>query len=935
MENKNVYINSFEGAVLWEHINRNKYLKNNFCGMLPFSPQLVKLQEIGLKTFTNKINLDKLLSRDIINVKFNWSIDNTRQLFNNSKYNSLVVLYTFNKRFRTKLKRLRNKYYKRLQNKPDNRIQKLVNKIENLINEKDKIIIEQEQEINNIRQPYLYNADKLRMMLYKTGIVIKNSSKNGIINKTKYVVLSRTSAKSRTSQVLFIKETLKNKIIKYMRLGMNLENRTDIDFPSLLSYESLIASGAEDVITIDTKNIFVVIDVKSAFNINCNVVEKDDSGHLVSNPIDNYWMKNDLFDGESLGDVSLFKSINRENYGMILLRQHMFKSCTFNTNIQKFLKDNCPKDINYNNWKLKNMFGEEIFAKDILFIVTPNSLKFLKFENVKGNKLKMWKHWKTKVNKDNNIFYICKSEHESKRGYDKEGNIVNQTSYQMLNSMPISMDDMKELSRFEVNYISRLKNDIFTYIQYLKNTSNEMNSNEMLVALYNKNNKIINTKIFRDKRTKDIEKYVKHIKRGKIRLPGDYLTIIQNGRELLYHAINKLPVKKQEIKKGKFEYILNLEAWDKNMILKKNECYTTLHPFGNEYTAFRNPHTSPSNVLILFNKNNKFIKKYFNFTDNIVYTNAIDFPINRILSGQDADSDTLILFSSNCLLKNAKKCYVESKESNYRVCVNNVAESPNKYTVCNMDMAKIDNILAKSQRNIGEVVNTGQLYLSTYWNEINNGCTDKEKLNKLLQGVDIATILSEIAIDSAKRLYDINIEEQIKYLSKSNLLPHKKPLFFEYVSSNDNIKNSITNYDTAMDYLQEILNKIKKASYNTKTKIDFNKLLKNFDSKKVKARQVNALISIIEATTKELKHIRSKYNSKDKDKKKEMYNRLDTAMHKGLKDIIHYKIKAETIYTIIYKVFSGVVECRYKLDLLNTLYKYNNKMFLEVFKNSK
>lgn len=177
---------------------------------------------------------------------------------------------------------------------------------------------------------------------------------------------------------------------------------------------------------------------------------------------------------------------------------------------------------------------------------------------------------------------------------------------------------------------------------------------------------------------------------------------MQNGKELLYHAIGKLPIDN----KG----ILQEEKWQNDMILKKNEVYTTQHPFGKEYVAFRNPHTAPSNVLIVENKQCDFIEKYFNLSSNIIYTNAINFEINRILSGQDVDSDNLVLFNDETLLQNAKECY-----GHYRVCVNNVDTDLNKYTVCATDMAKIDNILAKSQEYIGTVVNLGQLYMSTYW----------------------------------------------------------------------------------------------------------------------------------------------------------------------------------------------------------------------------
>ncbi|APH23937.1 TPA: hypothetical protein ACXDAY_002945 [Clostridium botulinum] len=876
---KDIYIMSLEGADIYEHINREADLHKNYVGMIPYSLELRKLK---IKIFDSK-RYNKTLTNDIINVKFNKKVRSNTEVIN-----------ILNKKIRQ-------------------------NKVQDV--EGTKRFIE---ELKSKTEWQEIKNDDLRQKLYKAGFKLEfykkdKKTKEYVLDETiKYVVYKRSSSKSRTGQVLFIKEELKEKMIKWARMGLEFENRSDIDYPSLLSYESLVSSSLEDTVKIPVENILLIDDVKSIFPVDVNVVEKDKKGLLVSRPQDDYKMENDIFDGEGLLDSQYFVS-GREDKGMMLLRQHMFKCCVFNTNIQQFLKDNCPTDVDYNTWKLENMFGETILAKDIHLITTPNSLKALKFSKIKDSKQEMWEQWENIVKKEGNIFGICKSEKESKRGYDIEGNIINQTSYQMLNSMPISSTDMEKLSQFELDYIEKLKNNDDTYIEFLEKNANDMNCNEMLVDLCKKNNEITHTKLFKDKRKKDIHNYIKHVKKGKIRLQGDYCTIIQNGKELLYHAIGKLPVS---------DGILDCKEWEKEMILKDNEVYTTLHDFNEEYVGFRNPHTSPSNVLIVQNTDSDFVEKYFNLTDNIIYTNAINFEINRILSGQDVDSDSIVLFNSDVLLENAKECYKK-----YRVCINNVDTDLNKYKVTNTDMAKIDNILANSQRFIGEVVNLGQLYMSTYYDCINKGETDKNKLSTLIQGVDICTILSEISIDSAKRMYEIDIEQQIKELSKCKYLYENKPNFFKYVSQNKNIKNKVQKYETSMDHLQEILNNIEDAE--ERPTIDLLKFINNFDKKKVKWRQVTGITESINHMMNNIKYIETFMRSNTEDEKKEKYIAQDNTKNEHMQQIKRYKIKTETIYVIIQEVLHDRIECKYKTDLLNILYNLDKEKFLEVFKKQK
>jgi len=931
MEN-NVYIKSVEGSEIYEHMHRGTKFYGKYVGMLSYSLEKSKLEKIGMKTFDSK-RFNKTMSNDIINVKFKQKIKSNTEIINILNKKILTIKFLIYKNLESKIASGNMFKDDAINNiKTDN---EKCTEIKKRITELEKKTDWIEIKTDNVEAPNgEIITEGLRTILYKKGFTITTiDDKTAEVKEIKYVVFSRSSAKSRTGQVLFIKEKLHDKMIKWMRLGMNLEGCRDVDYPALLSYESLVGSSLEDTIEIPVDNILIASDVKSIFKINCNVVAKNLDGILESNLVKGYDMTSDIFDGEGLLESSYFTG-DREDKGFILARQFMFKSALYNTEIQSFLEDYADENgIDFNTWRLENIYGETMLASDVHCIITPASLKALKFSNKKGSKPKMWNHWKTLVKKENNIFGICKSEKESHRGSDEFGNILNQTSYQFLNSMPYSYDNMKELSKFELDYIEKLKNDIDTYVDFLSKQANDMNCNKMLVDLYNHNNDIMGIKIFKDKRKKDIHNYVSHVKKGKLRLSGDYCTILQNGREYLYHAIGKLPVEKG---------ILNFEAWESEMILRGNQVYTTLHDFDREYVGFRNPHTSPSNVLIIKNTNSNFIENYFNLTDNIIYTNAIDFPINRILSGQDVDSDNLVLFDNKKMLDVARKCYIQSETSDYKVCENGVDQTPNKYKVCNSDMAKIDGILSKSQKYIGSVVNLGQLYMSAYWDSINKGETDAAKQKILLAGIDICTVLSEISIDMAKRLYSVDIKEQITSLKKCEYLYPTRddngkivktvPLFFKYVSKSEDIENKTIKYETSMDYLYEILNDIEDA--DPVDTIEIETLLKSVDDKKVKSRQVEGIMKAINSMSTKIKGIEAEYKGNEDYRKEEKYIALDSARNEHLQIVKRFKVKTAAVNVIINEVFRGRIECKYKTDLLNTLYTINSTEFINAFKKN-
>lgn len=123
---------------------------------------------------------------------------------------------------------------------------------------------------------------------------------------------------------------------------------------------------------------------------------KEGIGDIIADDDDNYTIKNNIWDGQSLLDTSLFD----DEKGIMLLRNSFFKSCGFNTNIQKWFdyafRGNKPEYI-------KDMFDRDVKLSDIKLITTPNSLKFLKFANVKefqGDDKKCCEKWLTEEAKN-------------------------------------------------------------------------------------------------------------------------------------------------------------------------------------------------------------------------------------------------------------------------------------------------------------------------------------------------------------------------------------------------------------------------------------------------------------------------------------------------------------------------------------------------------
>ncbi|ANW98738.1 hypothetical protein CSTERTH_06685 [Thermoclostridium stercorarium subsp. thermolacticum DSM 2910] len=861
-KNQNVYILSLEASDIYSHMFRGLDLKLNYCGMIPYSLELLKLKEAGLNIKIT--NTGKQISRDIINVKFNTKVKDAKTLIELTK-----------------------------------------KKIEEINNSQEPEQIGYAQKLEQFLSLAEQNKDnweqisntELRKMFYTNGFKLSFvDKKTGEVTEIDYVVYKRSSSKSRIGQCLFIRKDLYKTMIEWSRMYLPFVEDMQIeDYPSLLAYESLVLSAIEYTIKINPDNILIVDDIISKFKQVCNVVKKDDNSGLLECFEEEAEIESNLFDGQALLDSSYYP----KGKGMLLLRNHFFKAAAFNCDIQKFLRDHCPSDVSYEEWKLTDMFGNQIFAKDVHMIISSSCLKALKFSEIIGTKKDMWNHWKQIVINDGCVFGVCKTEGESKRSFGNQ--ILQQMSYQMINSLPASEDDIRNLAEFELGYINKLKNDDFVFMDYIGKTANAVNCNDMMIDLYNRNYNIVNTILFRKFRKKEINDYINYVKSGKIRIPGDYCVMVGNPLEMLYHAI------------GQFD-INNIK--DYQQPLKGNEIYTKLFKDNQELAGFRNPHTSPSNVLLARNKYCKDIDRYFNLTKNIVVVNAINFPLQQTLSGCDYDSDTVLLSDNPKLLELAKVC-----NSKYKICVNGLFAEKAKYKLSNYDMFVVDDKLSISQRLIGEVTNTAQHLMSLYWHKLSNN----EKADDILRKINILTVLSGISIDLAKKLYDI---DDIKKELANNRIKGDKPLFFKYVSQDKNIKNKVTKYNCPMDFLQEI---IRPANAKQRFNIDINDLLVKQNLKNANRKQKNGIFKLTLEMGNILKDLYDVRRRADENNKEEIDRQIDDVISSYKQKIKskYKKMKVNTMYGLILLI---VNEGKYPLRQLNVLYQVYPEIFLSAFK---
>lgn len=558
----------------------------------------------------------------------------------------------------------------------------------------------------------------LRTLFYTNGVDITyyTHNKKGEVIKEEtlhYKMLYRTPGKAKKGTCMFIREELYEAAHNFLYMGIQLPEQNS-PIVEMGAYSSLITSGIVGYCQIKPEQILILKDIKTYIRDKATIVGIDEDKHCYAETVDDYELCNEIFDGQALIDESIFPEWGD---GYILLRHHMCKMAAFSSNIQLFFKDYFGED--YETAEVTDMWGNKHLAKDIKLITTNNAVKWLKF----GVTFDYWAEW---VRKNDCMFGVVKTSHPSKFGS------VQRMSYQMINSLNI--DTMKDVTSYSVKYIERLKSDDATFLQYLRDNSNFSNDYEVLAALAEHNSQFTRSSYFRERKSKIIQTYVLSFKSGKVLQNADNLTIVGSPYAMLLHSVGE-DIYKDPTFKVEDDCI---QAWTNRF----ND---------DEYLAeFRNPFNSRNNLGYLHNVYHPYLGKYFNLGNLTIAVNMINTSFQPRNNGSDQDSDSIYTTNQLDIVKHARYCY-----ANYPTVVNEVPPEKLSYNYTMEDFAKADNALAAAQLAIGESSNLAQICLTYTYNY------DDKKYSDY---VCILAVVAQIAIDNAKRKYDIVLEKEIPYI---------------------------------------------------------------------------------------------------------------------------------------------------------------------------
>lgn len=607
---------------------------------------------------------------------------------------------------------------------------KLNSFLENLEKNKDKCVKISRQEL---REKYYTEGVEITYKVFnKSGNEVRSRRKT-----IRYKMLYRTPGKAKKGTCMFIDERIYDKVHEFLYMGIK-PPQEKAPIVELGAYSSLITSSIEGRVQIKPNEILCLKDVDSTFLTRVMSVETNKDKHCYIAERDNYEVVNTLFDGQGLIDESIFPEWGD---GYILLRHHMTKLAAFKTRIQKFMQDTFGDE--YETATVKDMWGRDVRVKDIKLITTNNAFKWLKFHV-------SFEYWTSWIRKNGCQFGIVKTAHESKLGD------VQRMSYQMMNSLEI--ESMPAVCSKTVEYINKLKTDNKTFFEYLEKNINFANDYEVLLALCKHNSDFVNSTYFRERRQAIINAYVLNFKNGRSIQDADNLTIVGSPYAMLLHAVGKDP-------------------FDDPTLLPEDgtiQCYTERFADGEYLAAFRSPHNSRNNIGYLHNVKHPLMQKYFDFGELCIAVNLISTDFQPRLNGCDQDSDSCYTTAQPDIVAHAKECYKK-----YPTIVNNIPKDSNVYRYDMRDFAKVDNSLAASQLAIGESSNLAQICLTYTYNFEDRKYSDY---------VCILATIAQVAVDSSKRKFNIDISEEIKRIRKDMNLEENGLPFFWLVTKRDKRK---------------------------------------------------------------------------------------------------------------------------------------------------
>ena len=511
-----------------------------------------------------------------------------------------------------------------------------------------------------------YSKDEIRRDFYVEGVPIKYRRKDKTSDETieetiRYRMIYRNASKAKIGQSIFINEDLYEMADDWITMGLRkllpYENAKIVE---LSAYAPLVTSSIESRFHMSLDEVLILDEEESVFHTIADVIKSDDyvttervvdeeatqrerEKAIANNKLDLYGkpiyktkykkapttkkrciveremtdVTNAVWDGMALIESSFSPG---ENNGMVLLRNHFFKACAFKAHIQQFFRDYCNENgIDYDTFTITDIFGRQVLAKNIKLITNKDACKWWKFIDIMGGTpLSAYKYWRDRVETDGSIWGVVKQDHPSKLGDHHE---IQQLSYQAINSLPCSYEDIEKIADISIKYVELLKSDNDEFEKFLRKNATEVNHYEMLADLYDWNHDFANSKMWKVDKSSIINTYVNKLKKGKITVPGDNLTVCGNPYGLLLYAVG--------------------ENWEDDPTLRPEEgviqCYTRRFEDGEYLCGIRSPHNSPNNTGYFKNVRHPLMEKYMDFSNNIIAVNCIHTDVQSRMNGMDSN----------------------------------------------------------------------------------------------------------------------------------------------------------------------------------------------------------------------------------------------------------------------------------------------------------
>lgn len=831
---KNLYIPSIDCKDL--------YLSNNFIKKIPYGYKLTRKDGTdNLSKYINSFDysLDLIELREVAH-KIYGKKDSLSFVSKGKEYSSKVINVTFKYAVKEFNKIEKNTYVRNGYNLRDYSLDNGYATDFDDDGSKILVVIKVDEPFYNSIDTTLlpsyfscwYNEDDMTYSYKLTGNIktVKTARQlrdwcydNGFIcNGINYCRFKRSSGSARVGKCLFIDNRLYPEMHKSEQCGLDIKDGQELDIAAFEAYISLPTSSIIDTINIKPENFLVIDDWDSVFYENAVCTDLGEDGWLKTEE-KNMKISNSIWDGQSLIDVSLMGEYKTK--GMLLLRNKFFKSCCFNTNIQKFFEDNNITEISQLN-------GETIAQdiRDIKIITTPSSIKFYKFGDLNTWFKNIYPYFGVvKYDKDTHYF---------------NGRMV-QAHYQLLNTLQLSKSDLSEIVQDGLSYINLLNTDIdvmryhlkFKEDNYFEDDNIMKDKNEIVYKLLNYDCNFDKTKIYYEFKKNLCRSYIKNMKKGHILLDGTYATLFGNPYEMLLQSI------------GKF---------DGNSILPIGTVHNTRYEYNTDILGSRSPHVTIGNILLTRNIACKTIDEYFNLTPNIICINAINENILERLSGADYDSDSLLITNNKILINAAKKNY-----ELFKVPTRNINPPKSKRHYTTKDLADLDD--KTSNNKIGEIVNLSQELNSLLWDMVaKSGQSVEEQyeyIKEIYYDVCQLDVMSNIEIDKAKKEYPVDNTAELKKMRKKYekvlIMPDgrkRTPYFLGFIADIKNYKNinrkDYQKYNTSMDFLHVCIGNKRSSKSKGSEFIPFADIFKpnDYDKNAVNKKQVKKIIEIAQST---------------------------------------------------------------------------------------